>query len=111
MMSMIVNICLLNINGQSRKRLHNQINCPVSNMGFELTYYIETLPWLHNTFLIFFTEFTDFFKNLNDEQKAQFKTQVLTLLQNEANAQMRRKLVDLVAEVSRNLMDDDGKNF
>jgi len=57
------------------------------------------------------TEFTDFFKNLNDEQKAQFKTQVLTLLQNEANAQMRRKLVDLVAEVSRNLMDDDGNNL
>merc|ERR1712156_842344 len=25
------------------------------------------------------TEFTDFFKNLNDEQEAQFKTQVLTL--------------------------------
>jgi len=57
------------------------------------------------------TEFTDFFKNLNDEQKAQFKTQVLTLLQNEANDQMRRKLVDLVAEVSRNLMDDDGNNL
>ena len=45
------------------------------------------------------TDFTDFFKNLNEEQKAQFKTQVLTLLQNEGNAQMRRKLVDLVAEV------------
>ena len=57
------------------------------------------------------TEFTDFFKNLNEEQKAQFKTQVLSLLQNEGNAQMRRKIVDLVAEVSRNLMDDDGKKI
>ena len=54
------------------------------------------------------TEFTEFFKNLNDEQKAQFKAQVLTLLHNEPNNQMRRKLVDLVAEVARNLMDDDG---
>ena len=57
------------------------------------------------------TEFTEFFKNLNEEQKAQFKTQVLSLLQNEGNAQMRRKIVDLVAEVSRNLMDDDGKKI
>jgi hypothetical protein len=57
------------------------------------------------------TEFTEFFKNLNEEQKAQFKTQVLSLLQNEGNAQMRRKIVDLVAEVSRNLMDDDGNNL
>ena len=57
------------------------------------------------------TEFTEFFKNLNDEQKAQFKSQVLSLLQNEGNAQMRRKIVDLVAEVSRNLMDDDGKKI
>ena len=57
------------------------------------------------------TEFTEFFKSLNDEQKAQFKTQVLNLLQNEPDNQMRRKLVDLVAEVSRNLMDDDGNNL
>ena len=57
------------------------------------------------------TEFTEFFKNLNEEQKTQFKTQVLSLLQNEGNAQMRRKIVDLVAEVSRNLMDDDGKKI
>ena len=57
------------------------------------------------------TEFTEFFKNLNDEQKAQFKAQVLTLLHNEPNNQMRRKLVDLVAEVARNLMDDDGNNM
>ena len=57
------------------------------------------------------TDFTEFFKNINDEQKAQFKAQVLSLLQNEPNAPMRRKLVDLVAEVSRNLMDDDGNNL
>ena len=57
------------------------------------------------------TEFTEFFTKLNDEQKAQFKAQVLSLLQNEPNKQMARKLVDLVAEVSRNLMDDDGNNL
>ena len=60
---------------------------------------------------LFSTEFTEFYKNLNDEQKAAFKAQVLTLLQNEPDNQMRRKLVDLVAEVSRNLMDDDGNNL
>lgn len=57
------------------------------------------------------TEFTEFFSKLNDEQKAQFKNQVLMLLQSEPNNGMRRKLVDLVAEVSRNLMDDDGNNL
>ena len=57
------------------------------------------------------TEFTEFFKNLNDEQKGQFKAQVLSLLQNEPSAPMRRKLVDLVAEISRNLMDEEGNNL
>merc|ERR1712029_871189 len=45
------------------------------------------------------TEFTEFFKNINEEQKAQFKAQVLTLLQNEPNKAMRKKMVDLVAEI------------
>ena len=57
------------------------------------------------------TEFTEFFKNLNDEQKGQFKAQMMSLLQNEPNHMMRKKMVDLVAEVSRNLMDDDGNNL
>lgn len=57
------------------------------------------------------SEFTEFFKNLPEEQKSQFKAQLLTLLQNEPNNNMRRKMVDLVAEVSRNLMDDDGNNL
>ena len=57
------------------------------------------------------TEFTEFFKNINEEQKAQFKAQVLTLLQNEPNKAMRKKMVDLVAEISRNLMDDEGNNL
>ena len=57
------------------------------------------------------TEFTEFYKNLNEEQKAQFKAQVLTLMQNEPSKAMRRKLVDLVAEISRNLMDDEGNNL
>ena len=57
------------------------------------------------------SEFTEFFKNLPQEQKDQFKAQLLSLLQNEQSNGMRKKLVDLTAEVSRNLMDDDGNNL
>ena len=57
------------------------------------------------------SEFTEFYDKLPDEQKAQFKQQMLTLLQTESNRNMRRKLVDLVAELSRNLTDDDGNNL
>jgi hypothetical protein len=57
------------------------------------------------------TDFEEFFGKLPEEQKVAFKAQMLALLQGEPNAQMRRKLVDLVAEASRNLMDDDGNNL
>ena len=39
------------------------------------------------------SEFTEFFKKLPEEQKAQFKAQLLTLLQNEPVNAMRKKLV------------------
>ena len=56
-------------------------------------------------------DFNEFFDKLNDEQKAQFKNEMLNLLQSEANRNVRRKIVDLVAETSRSLMDDDGNNL
>ena len=57
------------------------------------------------------SDFEEFFPKLPEEQKAQFKQELLNILQSEANRNMRRKLVDLVAEVSRNLTDDDGNNL
>ena len=56
-------------------------------------------------------DFNEFFDKLPDEQKAQFKAEMLNLLQSETNRTVRKKLVDLVAEMSRCLMDDDGNNL
>ena len=56
-------------------------------------------------------DFNEFFDKLPDEQKAQFKAEMLNLLQSETNRIVRKKLVDLVAEMSRCLMDDDGNNL
>ena len=56
-------------------------------------------------------DFTEFYDKLPDEQKSQFKTEMLNLLQSETNRTVRKKLVDLVAEMSRCLMDDDGNNL
>jgi len=60
---------------------------------------------------IFFSISQEFYGKLPEEQKASFKQELLNLLQSEPNRNVRRKLVDLVAEVSRNLMDDDGNNL
>ena len=49
------------------------------------------------------SEFNEFYNPLPEDQKAQFKAQVLTILQQETNRNMRRKLVDLVAEVHLNI--------
>ena len=56
-------------------------------------------------------DFSEFYDKLNDEQKAQFKGEMLNLLQAESSRHVRKKIVDLVAETSRNLMDDDGNNL
>lgn len=45
------------------------------------------------------------------EQQAQFKHDLLLVLQQEPDKKVRKKIADLVAEVSRNLMDDDGNNL
>ena len=47
------------------------------------------------------SDFTEFYEKLPEDQKAQFKAQLLSILQTEANRNMRRKLVDLVAEVRK----------
>lgn len=57
------------------------------------------------------TDFEEFFGKLPEEQKVRFKTHMLTLLQSEPTASVRKKLVDLVAETARNLVDDDGNNL
>ncbi len=56
------------------------------------------------------SEFEAFFPKLPAEQQAQFKGQLLLVLQQEPNKNVRKKLADLVAEVVRNLIDDDGNN-
>ena len=56
-------------------------------------------------------DFSEFFDKLSDEQKAQFKGEMLNIMQSEVNRNVRRKIVDLVAEMSRSLMDDDGNNL
>jgi len=56
------------------------------------------------------SEFEDFFPKLPAEQQAQFKGQLLLVLQQEPNKGVRKKLADLVADVGRNLIDNDGKN-
>ncbi len=51
------------------------------------------------------------YAQLPPEQQAQFKSDLLVLIQQEPNKQVRRKVADLVAEVARNLVDDDGNNL
>lgn len=45
------------------------------------------------------------------EQQAQFKSDLLVMLQEEPSKHVRKKVADLVAEVARNLLDDDGNNM
>lgn len=57
------------------------------------------------------TYFEEFYGKLPPDQQEQFKQQMLVVLQNEPNKNVRRKCADMVAEVARNLMDDDGNNL
>jgi importin-5 len=47
---------------------------------------------------------------LSPEQQAQLKEQVLISVQRDQPDGLRRKVCDVVAEVARNLIDDDGNN-
>lgn len=51
-----------------------------------------------------------FFIQLPVEQQAQFRAQILLAIQQDVSPELRRKLCEVVAEVARNLIDDDGNN-
>lgn len=48
---------------------------------------------------------------LTPEAQQQLKEQLLHAVQNEQSDSIRRKICDVVAEVARNLLDDDGNNL
>ncbi|XP_070496261.1 importin-5 [Chironomus tepperi] len=59
---------------------------------------------------VFSSDFQDFFPKLTPEQQTELKQQILLLLQQDVSANLRRKICEVVAEVARNLIDDDGNN-
>lgn len=54
------------------------------------------------------SDFAEFYNKIGDDEKAQFRGEMLNLVKVEPSRNVRRKLVDLVAEIARNLTDDDG---
>ncbi|XP_077293524.1 karyopherin beta 3 isoform X2 [Arctopsyche grandis] len=59
---------------------------------------------------LFASDFQDFYPKLPPEGQAQFKQQVLQTLQVQQSPVVRKKVCDVVAEVARDLIDDDGNN-
>ncbi|GLV41396.1 Karyopherin beta 3 [Carabus blaptoides fortunei] len=59
---------------------------------------------------LFSSEFQDFYPKLLAEGQAQLKEQVILAVQQEQSDAMRRKVCEVIAEVARNLIDDDGNN-
>lgn len=59
---------------------------------------------------VFTTDFPDFYPKLTPEQQVELKQQVLFLLQADTSANVKRKICEVVAEVARSLIDDDGNN-
>lgn len=84
----------------------------------------QLLSALHNTSLgeearqisavllrrLFTNEFMEFYPKLPPESQTQLKEQILLAVNIEQTSQMRHKVCDVVAEVARNLIDDDGNN-
>ena len=56
-------------------------------------------------------EFSEFFPKLTAEQQASFKSDLLVVLQQEPSRTVRKKIADLVAELARSLIDDEGNNM
>lgn len=54
--------------------------------------------------------FDNLFIQLPVEQQAQFRQQILLAVQQDVSGELRRKICEVVAEVARNLIDDDGNN-
>nr|CAG4651581.1 EOG090X00U8 [Triops cancriformis] len=57
------------------------------------------------------SEFEDFFPKLPAEAQTQFKNELLLMVQNEGQSGIRKKIGEVVAEVGRQLMDDEGNNL
>lgn len=59
---------------------------------------------------LFTSEFLEFYKDLSQEAKGQLLQQVLLAVQQDVTPNLRRKICEVVAEVARNLIDEDGNN-
>lgn len=59
---------------------------------------------------VFSNDFMDFYPKLPPESQQQLKEQVLLAVQQVQTEQLRHKVCEVVAEVARNLIDDDGNN-
>lgn len=59
---------------------------------------------------VFSNDFMDFYPKLPPESQQQLKEQVLLGVQQVQTEQLRHKVCEVVAEVARNLIDDDGNN-
>lgn len=59
---------------------------------------------------LFSNEFQDFYPKLPAEQQTQLKEQIIQIVQQEQSDSMRRKICEVIAEVARNLIDEDGNN-
>lgn len=59
---------------------------------------------------LFANEFQDFYPKLPAEAQLQLKEQIIVAVKVEQNDSMRRKICEVVAELARNLIDDDGNN-
>ncbi|XP_054270328.1 importin-5 isoform X2 [Macrosteles quadrilineatus] len=60
---------------------------------------------------LFTAEFSEFYASLTPEGQQQLKERLLLAVQSEQLDAIRRKICDVVAEVARNLLDDDGNNL
>lgn len=59
---------------------------------------------------LFASDFAEFYASINPETQVQLKAQILFSIHQEISASLRQKICEVVAEVARNLIDDDGNN-
>lgn len=59
---------------------------------------------------LFSSEFLEFYKGLPEESQGQLLQQLLLAIQQDVTPNLRRKICEVVAEVARSLIDDDGNN-
>ncbi|EDV47806.1 importin-5 [Drosophila erecta] len=60
---------------------------------------------------LFTTEFMEFYKGIQPESQNQLLQQILMAVRQEVTPQLRRKICEVVAEVARNLIDEDCNNL